>query len=433
MEVIITGENLKSINNNAKITNPLTMAEIIPFRGICYNSVKVRGDDVVAPPYDLITPEMREELYARSPYNAVRVDFGEELEGDGEQENRYSRAAASLEQWRKEGILTRPERPVYYAYRMDYGGGKSLMGFFGLFRLAELGDGVYPHEATHTKPKNDRLALMQATGANTSPIFSLYSAPGDDVSGVLDKATSTGPCLQATDHDGTVHSMWIIDGPEDVRKIGEGLSGAPIFIADGHHRYETALDYQGAMRQGTPEAREDEPFDYVLMFFADIGDSGVTVLPTHRIVTVDVDAMLGNLQDHFDILELSPDADIIDVIKGKDHTFGLYAGGRRYSLRCICEDLPRVHSALKKLDAVILHKMVFGRLLDVGNWAYEMAYEKALSMVDNGEYDAAFFLNPTPVREVEEVALSGQRMPPKSTYFYPKVQTGFVMNDLKSF
>jgi uncharacterized protein (DUF1015 family) len=408
------------------------MAEIIPFRGICYNSAKVRGDDVVAPPYDLITPEMREELYARSPHNAVRVDFGKELEGDGEQENKYSRAAGFLEQWQKEGILTRPDRPAFYAYRMDYGA-KSIKGFFGLLRLVELGDGVYPHEATHTKPKNDRFALMQATGANTSPIFSLYSGAGDDISAVLDKAVSKDPYLQATDQDGTVHGMWVVDGPEDVQRIRDGLSGAPIFIADGHHRYETALDYQGAMRQGTPEAREDEPFDYVLMFFTDIEEEGLTVLPTHRIVTVEVDTMLGNLQEHFDIYELSADADIIDAIKGKEHMFGLYAGGRKYSLRCVCEDLPKVHSALRKLDAVILHKMVFGRLLDVGNWAYEMAYEKALSMVDEGEFDAAFFLNPTPVREVEEVALSGQRMPPKSTYFYPKVQTGFVMNDLRSF
>jgi uncharacterized protein (DUF1015 family) len=408
------------------------MAEIIPFRGIYYNSGKVRGDEVVAPPYDLITHEMRDELYARSPYNAVHVDFGKELEGDGEKENKYSRSAGFLEQWQSEGILIKPERPGFYVYKMEYGQ-KSITGFFGLLRLAEFGQGIYPHEATHTKPKNDRFALMQATGANTSPIFSLYSADGDDVSCVLDNIASKDPYLQSTDRDGTVHSMWIVDGSEDVRRMGECLSDASIFIADGHHRYETALDYQGTMRQGMPEAGEDEPFDYVLMFFADISDSGLTVLPTHRIVTVDVDTMLENLQEHFDIYELSQDADIIEEINGKEHMFGLYAGGRKYSLRCVCEDLPKVHSALRKLDVVILHKMVFGRLIDVGNWEYEMDYEQTLSMVDNGEYDAAFFLNPTPVNEVERVALSGLRMPPKSTFFYPKVQTGFVMNDLRSF
>lgn len=408
------------------------MAEIIPFRGIYYNSGKVRGDEVVSPPYDLITPDMREELYHRSPYNAVHVDFGKELEGDGEKDNKYSRSAGFLEQWQKEGILIKHDRPVFYAYRMEYGR-KSITGFFGLLRLAEFGQGVYPHEATHSKPKNDRFALMQATGANTSPIFSLYSSDVADVSGVLAKIASYDPYLQSTDHDGTVHSMWLVDSSEDVRRIKEGLSGTSIFIADGHHRYETALDYQGAMRQGIADAGKDEPFDYVLMFFADIRDEGLTVLPTHRIVTVDVDTMLGNLQEHFDVYELSSDADIIDEISGKAHTFGLYAGGRKYSLRCVCEDLPKVHATLRKLDVVILHKMVFGRLLDVGNWAYEMDYKQTLSMVDNGEYDAAFFLNPTPVNEVERVALSGLRMPPKSTYFYPKVQTGFVMNDLRSF
>jgi uncharacterized protein (DUF1015 family) len=408
------------------------MAEIIPFRGIYYNSGKVRGDEIVAPPYDLITPEMKEDLYTRSPYNAVHVDFGKELEGDGEKENKYSRSARFLEQWLKEGILIKSDEPAFYSYRMEYGR-KSITGFFGLLRLSEFGKGIYPHEATHTKPKNDRFALMQATGANTSPIYSLFSNEGKDVSGVLDNVTLKDPYLQSTDYDGTVHSMWIVDGPEDVQRIKEGLSDASIFIADGHHRYETALDYQGAMRQGMQETGEDKPFDYVLMFFADIRDSGLTVLPTHRIVTVDVDTMLGNLQEYFDIYELSPDADIIDEINGKEHTFGLYAGGRKYSLKCVCEDLPKVDPALRKLDVVILHKMVFGRLLDVGNWAYEMDYKQTLSMVDNGEYDAAFFLNPTPVNDVERVALSGLRMPPKSTYFYPKVQTGFVMNDLKTF
>lgn len=412
------------------------MTEIIPFRGIHYNHDRVSGDAVIAPPYDILTPETQESLYDRSPYNAVRVDFGKEFPDDDDSKNKYSRAAAFLGDWLKAGVMVRSERPCYYAYRVDYqvrGKGKSLTGFFGLVRLVELGEGVYPHEATHSKPKHDRLSLMESTGANTSPIFSLYRVPGPGVADVLSEATSGMPYLTATDLDNAVHSLWILDSPRAVESMKERLKEAAVYIADGHHRYETALAYQKA-RGGKGRGRDRaNPWDYVMMFLADLEAPGLTVLPTHRVVTVDVEDIFGKLSGYFIAEGLPRGSDIIGAIEGRQHVVGLYADGEGYVLRYRGGDLEEVHPALRGLDVVVLHKMVFGKLLEVGNWAYEMDYDRTIEKVDNGEYDAAFFLNPTAVRDVERVALSGMRMPPKSTYFYPKIQTGFVMNSLISF
>ena len=305
------------------------MAEIIPFRGILYNTLRVSGDDVIAPPYDIITPEMRETLYSRSPYNIARIDAGMELEGNGKPKNKhtnkytdkYIRSRGYLDEWLRDGILTRGRRPAFYVYRMQYeinGKQKSLTGFFGLLRLVELGgaaassgkgaaalggkDGVYPHEETHSKPKHDRLALLEVSGTNTSPIFSLYNSPRGGTSGILAKVTASPPFMLATDTEGvegaegTVHSLWPIEDEALTARIKAELQGKAVYIADGHHRYETALDYQRAMRQkaaarAKPLGQEgpleqEKPFDYVLMFLANIADEELTILPTHRLLSI---------------------------------------------------------------------------------------------------------------------------------------------------
>lgn len=413
------------------------MARIIPFKGIYYNKEKVSADEVVAPPYDVITPEMKEELYSRSSYNAVRIDFGKDLEGDTDSENRYTRAARYLREWLAEGVLLRSERPAFYAYRMDYeirGKKKSLTGFFGALRLVELGEGVYPHEDTHSKPKYDRFALLEKVRANTSPIFSLYSSPEGKASKALSEVTREAPYLQARDSDGAVHSFWIVEDKALIEAISEDLRDKEVFIADGHHRYETALDFQKTMRRRTPDAGPDEPYDYVLMFLADTQDEGLTILPTHRLVNVeDPDSLPGKLEKHFDMEELPSGADVTEAIEGRTHTFGLYLKGALYRLRYKGGGLEGLNPAIRELDVVVLHEMVFDKLLGASIWGYEMDVEKAKGLVDDGRYDAAFFLNPTEVADIERVALGGARMPPKSTYFYPKVRTGFVINSLESF
>jgi uncharacterized protein (DUF1015 family) len=411
------------------------MTEVIPFRGIYYNNEKVSGDEVIAPPYDVITPAMLESLYSKSLYNAVRVDFGMKLPGDDEKEKRYARAAGMLEKWQQEGVILKSERPCFYANRIEYeavGEQKSLTGLFGLVRLVELGSGVYPHEATHSKPKKDRLSLLAGSMANTSPIYSLYRSPGASISPVLQRETASPPHLSATDADGAVHTFWRIEDQSSVESIAKSLAEASVFIADGHHRYETALAFRNDLREKRGSGSV-EPWDYVLMFLVEMEDEGITVLPTHRVITVDVEGLEEKLSPHFEVERLAADSDIIEAISGHAHTFGLYAGGQRSILRSRGVALEDVNPAIRELDVVVLHKLIFGRLLEVGSWAYEMDYATTLAKVDEGEYDAAFFLNPTEVRDVERVAREGLRMPPKSTYFYPKVQTGFVMNSLTSF
>ena len=413
------------------------MTEVVPFKGILYDNQMVTGSQVIAPPYDIITPAMREALYGRSPYNIVRIDAGMDLPEDNEAGNKYIRSRELYAEWLASGILRRDDAPAFYAYRMEYaaGGGRmALTGLFGLVKLVELGEGVYPHEATHSKPKHDRLSLMDSLGANTSPIFSLYEGPAPVTASALDAATSGPAYLQAIEDDGTVHALWPVHDAARIEAIRAELKGRKIFIADGHHRYETALDYRDSSRRKSGAAPSEVlPTDYVMMFLADITDPAITVLPTHRLVRCDVSGLKDKLARFFDIEKLAPDADIPASIAGRARTFGMYAGGNRYRLTLKGGDLSDINPTLAGLDVVVLHEMVFGRLLSIDAISYEMDPSTVLGKVKSGEYDAAFFLNPTPVGSVQAVAASRLRMPPKSTYFFPKIQTGFVMNSLKSF
>jgi uncharacterized protein (DUF1015 family) len=293
----------------------------------------------------------------------------------------------------------------------------SLTGFYGMVKLVPLGEGVYPHEATHSKPKQDRLSLMEHTGCNTSSIYSLVGGQKGDISAIIDEATTDEPYLSSTDDDGTVHSFWLMDDTDLGARMREALQGSQVFIADGHHRYETALAYQKSMREKNPGNPEGQPYDHVLMFLADINDPGLAVLPTHRLVTVDAEGIREKLSGHFEFEPLEEGADFIEAIRDRTHAFGLYTEDGSYVLVYKGNDHPETDAAMKDLDVVILHKLVFGNLLDVGNWGYEMDPATVIEKVRNGEFDAGFFLNPTAVSDVEHVALKGLRMPPKSTYF----------------
>lgn len=412
------------------------MAEVIPFRGILYNTSKVSGGDIVAPPYDIITPELRNTLYEKSPYNIVRIDSGLEYGGDHEGENKYLRAAGYLKAWLDEGILVRSGKPCFYAYEMEYraeGRTKRLRGFFGLVRIEELGRGVYPHEETHSRPKADRLRLMTACEANMSPIFSLYRSPGKGASVVVEKVAGKEPYMEAQDLDGSFHRLWPIEEAAEIEAIKGDLEGKTIYIADGHHRYETALEYRKMMQEKTGSPAGEEPYNYVLMFLANIADGDITILPTHRIIRCARENILDRLSEYFEVKKIPRDSDIIDSMRGESRTFGFCRKGdkEQYLLRYRGHGLKEIHPSLEGLDAVILHELIFKNLLEVSEVQYEMDASIAKAMVMKGDHDAVFFLNPTRVEDVERVALSSRRMPPKSTYFYPKVMTGFVINSLK--
>lgn len=403
------------------------MAKIIPFKGIYYNPDKVSGDDVIAPPYDVITSVQREILYEKSPYNIIRIDFGKELPGDNGKDNKYSRAKNYLEGWLKEGILKRDERECFYAYECEYfisGERKRLKGIMALVKIEELGKGVYPHEATHSKPKADRLNLMRACKANISPIYSLYKSKERITSSIIDDIKDE-PLITAHDFDGAVHRLYRIYDRKDINLIINELADKPIFIADGHHRYEVALQYKKEMGGGGP-------WDYVMMFLANMVDEGITILPTHRMIKgIKREEVLFKLEPDFIVKSCGLECDIKKKLslEGKN-AIGLYLGSNEnwYILRYKGTDLKDVESVLRELDVVILQELIIKRDLGITDVAYEMDIRESLKKVRDGEFDAVFFLNPTKVEDVERVALAGQRMPPKSTYFYPKLLTGLVIN-----
>jgi uncharacterized protein (DUF1015 family) len=412
------------------------MPNVIPFTGLLFNRNKVSGDDVVAPPYDVISPEYKEVLYTKSPYNIVRIDFGNELTDDRAESNKYTRARVLLEQWTRMGILVRDDEPAFYAYEMDYtvmGLKKVLKGVFGLVEIVELGNGVYPHEMTHSKPKADRLDLMRYCEANISPIYSIFNSPEKMTSRVLD-AIDEKPYLTAKDADGAVHKLYKIADTGVTTLISTELSDKAIFIADGHHRYEVALDYKKEMDQKTRRTDDrPRPWDYVLMFLANIADEGITILPTHRMVKGITDnvSVLEKLKSDFEMKELPLAADISSAIFAEgEHSFGLYLKADRkwHVLKYLGGKLKDLHPALNNLDVVVLHELILKRDLGITEVAYEMDVKEAMRKVHSGDFDAVFFLNPTGVGAIELVASANLRMPPKSTYFYPKLLTGMVIN-----
>lgn len=430
------------------------MARVIPFRGILYNPDKVKGDEVFAPPYDIISPELKEILYQKSPCNIVRIDFGKELPGDTGDYNRYTRAREYFEKWMSEDVLVRDDRPSFYAYEIDYhlsGQEQTLRGLLAVVRIEELGNGIYPHEATYSKPKADRLNLMRACLANVSPIYSLYHSTERVTSQIL-HGVSGEPHISGKDADGAVHRVFRISEPSSIESIMRELSDKPIFIADGHHRYEVALEFKREMesqqrgrqpRVGSQNSgrergsSDDQPWNYILMFLANMADEGITILPTHRLVTglPPKDELFKRLGTHFTVHQLPLNADIMKALaeKGKN-SIGFYLGREKQAFLLDYKGigLEDVHPALKDLDVILLHELILKRDLGITDFAYEMSVQEAINSVHLGDFDGVFFLNSTTVGDVGKVALSHLRMPPKSTYFYPKLLTGVAINSFKN-
>ena len=410
------------------------MAEIIPFRGLLYDVSKVSIGAVVAPPYDIITDERRELLYRQSPYNIVRIDFGKEEPGDHEAGDKYSRAREYLDTWIKDGILTRSDQPSFYVYEMIYtihGVRKRLAGFLCLVKLEELGRGnIYPHECTHSSPKKDRLSLLRVCEANTSPIFSLYKGSGDGISRILSRETVTNPHLQAEDSSGNLHRLWVIDQNDQIEIIKQELADKTIFIADGHHRYETSFEYRREMLAKMTSASGRKSYDYTLMFLADLKDEGITILPTHRLIREIPTDIHRLISKYFEVETITSDFDIRERLYGRKNAIGFFGRQEKvwHVLTYRGRNLSDVRPDLREIDVIILHELILKKILPNAEIGYEMDIVKALGQVHRGEYAAAFFLNSTRVEDVEKSALSSTRMPPKSTYFYPKLLTGLVLN-----
>jgi uncharacterized protein (DUF1015 family) len=250
------------------------MAKVIPFKGILFNPAKVDASLTTAPPYDVVSPEFKEELYRRDPHNIIRIDFGKDSDDDNDQDNRYTRAAKYLNDWIDEGVMTGDTEQSFYCYEVTYQiNGRELKtrGFLGAVKIEELGYGrVHPHEMTYSKPKSDRLNILRYCNANTSPIFSLYSSEEKATSSILDNLVSTAPVIEARDEEGFTHRLWRIDDKASIEKITHEMSDLDVFIADGHHRYETAQAFKNEMEGKGLSITGDEPHNYVLMFLSNM-------------------------------------------------------------------------------------------------------------------------------------------------------------------
>lgn len=406
------------------------MTIVKPFKGIVYNPEKIIGDDVMCPPYDIISDEIKNMLYSKSPYNIIRIDYGKNSPGI----DKYCLAKQYLQQWLEDGILVQEKEPCFYGYEVQYSyknKKKTLRGLVATVRLEELGKGIYPHEQTYSKPKTDRLNLMKACMANTSLIFSIYRSKEKITSQILENLKN--PYIQAKDLDGNIHRLFKINESAQISKIVEEFKNKPIFIADGHHRYEVALEFKKEMNKLYPD-REDAPWNYVLMFLTNIEDDGYLILPTHRLLTtpLPVKEQLEKQSDFY-LFEFNEDEDIQEAIeKMGPKNIGVYLKDDKfYILQYRGPSLDYLPEELRTLDVNILEEVILKKIFPQKEVCYDIDIEKGIKMVKEGKCDAIFILRATKTEEIERVALAGLRMPPKSTYFYPKLLTGMIINSFK--
>ncbi|ABA89392.1 protein of unknown function DUF1015 [Syntrophotalea carbinolica DSM 2380] len=441
------------------------MAKIAPFRAVRYNLEKIQDPTrVTAPPYDVISSQLQEELYQRSPFNLVRLILGKIEEGDNEGCNRYVRAAGLFRQWMTDDILVRDMQPSIYLYDEEYQaeglGAVVRKGFMALARLEDFATGmVKPHEKTLSGPKADRLQLTKACEANFSPIFGLYSDPCCVQEALTWELKKRTPDLEVTDDDGVIHRLWQVTDDTVIQKVCELLENKPVFIADGHHRYETALNYRDFRRGQCDDFSGKELFNYVLMYFANMEDQGMLIFPTHRLVyglqSFRLEPFLSELSDYFEVEAHSMDPndaesrrEVRNILQKKGEarpSVGLFAGGRTTYFLTLkdehCMDAffdEKASKALRTLDVSILHRLVLEKMLHITpeaqeqqtNLKYIKNFDEPFSLVQSGQYQMAFLMNSTRMTQVRDVANAGEKMPQKSTYFYPKLLSGLVINQI---
>jgi len=424
------------------------MADVKPFRGLRYNPGKVDIRTVVSPPYDEISDGYQEELYHLNPYNVVRLILGRE-------QDRYKEAAECLATWQKDGILKRDVRRAVYVLSQSFKhtNGVTLQryGFITLCRLEELSSGVIlPHERTLSKPKEDRFRLMRATNANLSQVFGLYVDPDKAIDRMLRAAMNASP-IQEVMFEKVINRLWAVEDQDLVEAIAAAMKPKSILIADGHHRYETALTYRDMMRLKTPGYSGDEPFNFVMMFLSSMDAEGLVILPTHRIVhglpSFDAADLQMRLAKNFTVEMARSQEELLTRLKGHSrYAYGVVTSDSLYLITLESDNLlpsligAEVPMEVKELDVTFLHSHVIEGLLGISpraqesklNLDYVKSIEEASQAVQKKKANVAFILNATPLEQVKSVVRAGHTLPQKSTYFYPKLLSGFVMNLLES-
>lgn len=430
------------------------MADALPFRALRYDPARVDLASTIAPPYDVISPETQAQLYRRSAYNVVRVEYGEQSATDTATDNRYTRAAADLARWRQERVLIRDETPAVYIYRQQFsweGEQRVRIAYFAAVRLEEWDTGIIrPHERTLSGPKADRLDLLRATRAQVSPVYSIFRrrAAAERFPELREQP------LYDVKSNGEVHSVSAVYDVAAIRQFVQYLRGSDVYIADGHHRYETALEYRNECRRRAESWSGAEPENFVLMGLTEAGDQGLLVLPTHRLLNpprvpahaIELIAQNFSIEDATD---RSLDQALERLNSATSSQTRIAAAGVQAGklLVLTLKDRraveatmpPEQPQAWKRLDVNVLQYAILGPVFGVSEGIeaagsalkYTQDPREALSTVETGGARLAFLLNATPVDQVLAVADAGARMPQKSTYFYPKLPTGIVLRALE--
>lgn len=448
------------------------MAVVAPFRGVRFNPDKIEKlDDVVTPPYDVINEEAGATFFEKNPYNMIQLDLRNISRHGAETKGRYSDAGSSFESWQDAGILIRDDQPAIYLYYIDYthpsGRKMTRKGLVALVGLAEFSEGIVkPHEKTFDGVISDRLELMEECKAQFSQVFSIYHDREHAIIAALDKAKEPEPICMARDFNSNVHTVWRVTDPDAIATVGALFKDKSVYIADGHHRYTTALAYRKRVRRRMPDLSKESPLNFIMMYLCACEDEGLSVLPAHRLVnypeTIPADDLVSKLSRGLDIQEVRDGTreTLIGEILARmnaaeknsaEPAFGVYhAGEDRAFLLRLKEDawqndaLAGKPEVMKKLDVVLLSDLLIHGYLALSHdrcvkeklinyfsdpdEALDVAVEK--SVEDYGSTPLLFLLNPTPVDQVINIADSGEIMPHKSTYFYPKILTGLLINKL---
>ncbi len=442
------------------------MAEIFPFRAWRYDTSKVSLADVLTQPYDKITPAMQERYYAASPFNLIRVEKGKALSGDNDVHNVYSRAAETLDEWTRDGILRQDPSPSIYVYSQEFtlpGADTRLSrrGFIALSRLEDYSAGVvFRHEHTLSGPKADRLELLRRTRTQTGQLFMLYEDRGGETESLLDEAQRAPAAGDFHDEFGVHHRLWTILQPAALARIVSAMADKKIVIADGHHRYETALAWRDECRQQAGRANPDAPHEKVMLTFVNSAAPGLVILPTHRVLRnlSGFEAMRFRdcLRAWFTEVRL-PFASSAERAasyekfrsemrnRASEHVIGVYAGDGGFSVFRLRADAPldrtlgNLSPAQRALDVTLLHRLMIQECLGItpeavvreSHIAYEREMDAAIAAVDRGDAQLGCLLNPVDVNQMVEMALAGEVMPQKSTDFYPKLLSGVAMYRLE--
>lgn len=432
------------------------MANVKPFRGVRYDTSKIESlKYVTAPPYDIISPAEQDNL-CENKYNIVHLELGKIFNSDTDSDNRYTRAGKTLNDWIKTGILKRDDMPAYYLYEEIFtlpdGSIKSLKGLISAVELVPFSEKIIlPHEETLSKAKADRFNLMSETHANLSPIYFLYMDEKKTLNKIIEDVSKGTPDESFNTPDGITHNLWIIKDNSLLAQIEKSFEDKQLFIADGHHRYETALNFREKLKSEISDFDKSHGGNYVMAFAVEMDDPGLVVLPTHRILQnlekFDEEKIVHDLKENFKVekinsMDIAKDAEKALDSHKNNNSFAFYTGKDYFYLLTLNNNtamkkrLPNRSQAYRNLDVSVLHTLIldnsFGidteNMANQKNLVYTKFTDEAIDSVKQGKAQCSFLLNATKVRQIKDVSLLNEKMPQKSTYFYPKLITGLVIN-----